>query len=176
MNLILAAASGVAPQKTILDGFISVGGIIILVGLIGSVITILRALKANRTENEAAQQQREDRFMDKIDKHNDSVEDRLKDLELTSRDFMPRAEIEKAIEHEKQNRLTSQGILKDAITQAAKDIVDIRVGQGKMEQKQDGLSSDMSELKNLLKEQGKDTAARLDKLNDCLTTIARKVA
>ena len=175
MIQILAAAAGVAPQKTILDGLISVGGLIILVGLIASVVTILRTLKTNRVENEKAQQEREDRFMSSIDKHNDSVEDRLKGLETTCRDFMPRAEIEKAIDHEKQNRLTAQMYQKEAQDRSAKDIVDIRVGLGKMEQKQDSLTSDMSELKNLLKEQGKDTAARLDKLSDCMTSIARKV-
>ncbi|WP_267378088.1 MULTISPECIES: hypothetical protein [unclassified Sphingomonas] len=176
ITMLVAAAAEPAAPKTILDGYMTVAGLILLVGLAGSVMTILRALRATRLENEKAMQEREDRFMGQIDRHNDSVEDRLKTVEVKCSDFMPRVEIEKAIDHLKDNRLTVEQGLKDRIDGNSGDIRAMLISIGKLEQKQDGLASDMSEIKLLLKEQARDTGARFDKLQDCVNAIGRKVA
>lgn len=173
--IITMLAASAAPAKTVLDGVISVGGIIILVGLASSVTVILRALKANRTENEKAMQEREDRFMANIEKHNDTVEDRLKTLEVTCRDFMPRREIEKAFEHEKSNRLNGQQGMVDTQREQARALGEMQKEQARFGAQLEASTGTVAKLEATIDRFVTHMNERLDKITDCVTAISRKV-
>jgi hypothetical protein len=163
------------PPRTVLDGVISLGGVIILVGLVSSVTVILRALKANRLENEKALQEREDRFMGQIDKHNDSVEDRLKTLEVTCRDFMPRREIEAKIDHEKSNRVAGQEGMIATQRDQARTLGDIQKEQARFGAQLEASTGTVAKLEATIDRFVVHVNERLDKISDCVTAISRKV-
>lgn len=166
-----------APERKeqALDGTFTLQGVSILLGIVIAVLTIVGALRKTRRENEADAQARTDRLMTEVTKHNDSFEGRLKTAEVTIRDFMPRAEIEAKIEHLKGNRQQAEEALKTGVDRNARDIVEMKVALGRLEQKQDGFAADMGEIKALLKEQARDTAGRLDKMQECLSLLNRKM-
>ena len=151
-----------------MDHTITLGSIIGIVTIIVGVTAILMNSRKIRRDNEADGRLRTDELKGEIRLHNDSVEKRLVTLESRSADFMPRGEIESKLDHEKANRALADQGLKAAVDRHAEAIVEIRVDQGKMSERHASLASTMEEIKTLVKEQGKDLGARLDKLTDTM--------
>jgi hypothetical protein len=129
---------------------IGVAGIVL--GLPGMYVALSREGRTRRAEETEEAQERSDKLLNEIKENRKTVDDRLKELEVKSADFMPRREIEAKIEHEKANRLASdQQILR---TQEAHgvQISEIKVCLGKLEERHVGLAEGMIEIKDLVKE------------------------
>jgi hypothetical protein len=133
-------------------------------------------LDARDAKLENTTRERSEELKAEIRLHNDSVEKRLGSLEAKSIDFMPRAEIEGKIEHERRNRIAAQDSTVQALNRHSDKITGLEVCVGKVEQKQDGMAADMTELKTLLRDLSRDLNAKLDKQAECLNSLSRKVA
>lgn len=187
-----AAVTQPAVQHRNFDQGFTLQGVSILVGLLVAVTVIITFFRNMRikSEEDAAKRdakldldakkraedlktefrERNKEITDEVRKHNDDFGDRLTKVEARISDFMPRAEIEKAIEHEKTNRVQSQNFLKDQHTALARDVGEIRVSMGKLETRYEGMSGTMDEVKSLLKEMVKD----IRNLSDEVKTQAGK--
>ena len=106
---------------------------------------------------------------------NDNLDRRVDRLEQKSQSFMPRQEIVSSIDHEKANRMMSDESIKKLVDQNTAQIIELKVHIGKLESSHDGLAAQVGEVKQMLREQGVSTNARLDKIADSVAEIAKKV-
>lgn len=161
------------PPKTLFDGLISIGTIAVLVGLLVSVITIVSFFRKNARENAEDANRRTDVILEEVRANRETADGRLVKIETRIADFMPRAEIEAKIEHEKNNRVQAQDSLYRLGDKNAANIGEMQVALGKVEQRALSMESVLAEMKALIKDLSREVNSKLDKQQECLNTISR---
>lgn len=162
------AATYPAPHDPDWSNTITLGNLIVLLGVVGGCVTLFMNQRKVRRENEAD-------IESKITKATGGLRTDVDRLQQKTADHLTATVIEDKIEHLKVNRQQIEAGHDTRIDRNARDIIELRIALGKVEQKHEGLEEDVSEIKSLLKEQRSETKAGFDKLQDCLNDIAKKV-
>ena len=110
-------------------------------------------------------------------------ETRLLRVEQKQPDFKSRSELAhdfdmlvSKVDHEKGNRVTSEAQIIRLIERNTDRIGANEIAIGKLESQHSDMRSTVNEIKTLISEQRKETNEKLDKMADCLNSIARKVS
>lgn len=122
-----------------------------------------------------------DRIIAQMTKVSGTFDTRVDRLEQRSADFMPKNEILSAIKHVDTHSSQMALVMGARMEKSDAAIIELRVALGKVEEAHRNLDDDVSEIKNILKDQRREQNERLDRqdgkldrLQDSLNALARK--
>lgn len=145
---------------------VTLGNLLVLLGVIGGVATLLMHARKVRRENEADARGRSDEILAEVRTNRETIDNRVTKVETRIADFMPRSEIEGKVEHEKNNRSQADEFLRARIDKHDEQITQTLVEVGRLHERGVATDAALAEIKALLKEIPRELGARLDKLGD----------
>lgn len=150
------------PTKTILDGTMTVSGLIVLIttliAILGSALGLITFLRAQARERTRENVERDDRLMKAINDRDKAVQDRLHEHHNMIDTFWKRPEIESEFLHQRRNvDMVTNGLL-DRIEKGGKEHHSLSLEVARLHERMNIRDVADKELKEVLKDlQGKIT-------------------
>ena len=150
------------PTKTILDGTMTVSGLIVLIttliAILGSALGLITFLRAQARERTRENSERDDRLMNAINDRDKAVHDKLREHHVLIDTFWKRPEIEAEFVHQRANVDTVSQALLRRIEQGGKEHHELSLEVARLHERMNMRDVADKELKEVLKDlQGKIT-------------------